>query len=82
MGNKSGKPTRWDLEGHDVDITVFRASSSKLRYPKSELPLGDWLNTFFPDDLESQEAPTLKLREMTLHGIRYTVPIRFGGGCP
>jgi len=74
---KSGTrvPVEWDLEGHDVDVTVFRVSSDNLRYQKCKHPLGDCMSKILGKKAIAGDVRILELGQMKIQGTRYTVPI-------
>lgn len=71
-------PVRWDLKGHDVDVTVFRAASRLLHDNDNDPPLGSWTAQAFGDNLVTEDAPVLELPQMKLGGSRYTTPLKAG----
>jgi len=71
-------PVRWDLEGHDVDVTVLRMSSDRLRYQKSKHPLGDLMSKIFGTKAIAGDVRILELGQIKIQGTRYTVPISLG----
>lgn len=41
LDDETNVPDRWDLEGIDVDVTVFRISPSVLKYLNNKSPMSD-----------------------------------------
>jgi len=71
-------PVRWDLEGHDVDVTVFRVSANDLRAHKNKHPLDDWVGEIVGDSLVTEEATVLELSNVKIPGTKYILPLNLG----
>lgn len=75
---RSDEPVRWDLEGHEIELSVFRASADKLRYKDADHPWSDWLSKIFEQGAVERICPILNLSARDLKGTGYAIPIKSG----
>jgi hypothetical protein len=76
--NDTEGPVRWDLEGADVDVTVFRVPSKMLRHQQSNILFGEWITEAFETRTVTGDAGVLELGQMKIRGTKYTVPLSMG----
>jgi hypothetical protein len=75
---RSDEPVRWDLEGHEIELAVFRASAEKLRYKDADHPWSDWLSKIFEQGAVERICPILSVKAMDLKGTGYAIPLKSG----
>ena len=71
-------PVRWDLEGQDADVTVFRASSSALQLQGEQGALDAWMMELAGDNLVAENCTQLEVGKAKLQGTRYRLPVQMG----
>jgi hypothetical protein len=75
---KSGDPVRWELEGHEIELTIFRQPADKLRYKDAERPLSDWFSTILGQVALERTSPVLTINQIDLTGTGYSIAITSG----